>query len=85
MPAITASGTVTGVDKTQPIIYSITNPLLSSISITIGTAAPIVLNLSCTAADPDVAATNGTLPPEPPTTTAPPAAKAATTTANFTG
>ncbi len=86
LPAITASGTVTGVDKTTPIIYSIANPLLSTIAITIppATTPGITLNLSCTAADPDVAATNGTLPPEPPTT-APPAAKPAATTANFTG
>ncbi len=84
LPTVTASGTVTGVDKTQPIIYSIQQPLLSNTTITVGGTA-IPLNLTCSAADPDVAATNGTLPPEPPTTTAPPAAKAAATTANFTG
>jgi hypothetical protein len=84
LPAITASGTVTGVDKTKPIVYSMGTPMLSTITITIPTVAPIVLNLSCTAADPDIAATNGTLPPEP-TTTAPPAAKAAAAAANFTG
>ena len=85
LAAVTGSGTVTGVDKTAPIIYSMGTPLLSTITITIPDTPAIALNLSCTAADPDIAATNGTLPPEPPTTTAPPAAKAAATTANFTG
>ena len=60
-------------------------PLLSTITISSPAAVLATLNLSCTAADPNVAATNGTLPPEPPTTTAPPAAKAATAAANFTG
>jgi hypothetical protein len=82
LPAITASGTVTGVDKTQPIIYAMASPLLATDTITLPGVAPIVLNLSCTAVDPDIASTNGSLPPEPPTTTAPPAVA---TNPTFTG
>ena len=84
LPPVTASGTVTGVDKTKPIIYSMGTPLTSTITITSGATTLATLNLSCTAADPDVAATNGTLPPEPTTTTVA-AAKPAATAANFTG
>ena len=71
-------------DKTKPIIYSMSSPLASTITITSGATTLATLNLSCTAADPDVAATNGTLPPEPTTTTVA-AAKPAATAANFTG
>jgi hypothetical protein len=91
LPPITASGSVTGVDKATPIVYSMAQPLLSSIIISTGGTPLITLNLTCSAVDPDVAATNGSLPPEPPTTLPPAttsttaAAAAVAATANFTG
>lgn len=87
IPPATASGTVTGVDKTKPIVYSMGSPLTSSIAIATGGTTLFAWNMSCTSTDPDIAATNGTLPPEPAPIVPPTAAAAPATAASpsFTG
>ena len=84
---ITASGTVKGTDKTKPIIYSMNKAFSASITVTVPPSSVIPLKLNCSIADPAVASTNGSLPPEPSTTTSTTVAVAPTVTGNpsFTG
>jgi hypothetical protein len=58
------------------------SPYATAIDVTIGSTSVASFNLSCTSADPQVAATNGSFTP-----TSPPATPASSTTAaaNFTG